>query len=183
MNNPNINVAALKQDADRLTAEIEIRKRQREALRMVIDMYSDSEDAQVALGNNLADALGQPAPGQDPETPESLASYTTDLSNLSVNFTGTTNMFERLCRIGRVAEGRLLNLTKVSKFLLDSGESTADLRNLRNSVYSCLKGHPEHFEKVGTGNYLYHDSPRTTGLNDCDNDSVVVQTQSSNELL
>ena len=170
MNNPNISLTAMKHEADRLSAEIEHKKKQRDALLTVIDLYGGSGDAEAAPDNSLADALPA-APEQRQESPKPMPNQTTDLSDLSVNFTGTGNMFERLCRIGRVAEGRLLNLTEVSKFLLKSGESDATLRNLRNNVYSCLKDHPEHFEKVGSGNYRYHDNPRTAGLDDRDNDS------------
>ncbi|MCY4366200.1 MAG: hypothetical protein OXE17_08260 [Chloroflexi bacterium] len=171
MNKPNISLTAMKQDADRLNAEIEHKKKQHDALLTVIDMYSGSGDAEPIAGNALADDAQAQSPEQRRESPKSMPHQTTDLSDLSVNFTGTSNMLERLCRIGRAAEGRLLNLTEVSKFLLKSGESDATLRNLRNNVYSCLKGHPEHFEKVGTGNYRYHDTPRTAGLDYRDYDS------------
>ena len=170
MNNPNISLTAMKHEADRLTAEIEHKKKQRDALLTVIDLYGGSEYAVAAPDNSLADAPTA-APEQRQESPNPIPHQSTDLSDLSVNFTGTSNMFERLRRIGRAAEGRLMNLTEVSKFLLKSGESDATLRNLRNNVYTGLKDHPEHFEKVGSGNYRYHDTPRTISLDDRDNDS------------
>ena len=182
MNNPNINLTALKQDADRLTAEIELKQKQRDALLTVMDLYGGSGDVEAESGLGQAKTR-PPAPEQRQGPPKPLAHDTTDLSDLSVNFTGTNNLFERLRRIGQVAEGRLLNLTKVSKFLLASGESCATLRNLRNNVYSCLKDHPEHFEKVSSGNFRYHDSPRTTGLDDRVNDCPAPQSLLTHDLL
>ena len=182
MNNPIISLRELQDEANRLAAEIELKQKQREALLTVIDLYGGSGD----LESTRPPAPGSVrvgAPEPVPVLPKPLANHTTDLSDLSVDFTGTTNMLERLQRIGQKAEGRLLNLTEVSKFLLRSGESTATLRNLRNNVYSGLKDHPEHFEKVGSGNYLYHDTPRTLGLDEPPLDGPVSQSPVPLELV
>ena len=181
MNEPIISLRALQDYANRLAAEIELKKKQREALLMVIDLYGGGGDLEAI--SPAPSTVQVEAPPPAPVLPKPLANYTTDLSDLSVDFTGTTNMLERLRRIGQKAEGRLLNLTEVSRFLLRSGESTATLRNLRNNVYSGLKDHPEHFEKVSSGNYLYHDTPRTPGLDDRFNDCPAPQSLLTRDLM
>ena len=172
MNNPTFSLTYLENEADRLTAKLAKIQEQRDALRTVIDLLHGSiEDAEMEAGTSLDDTP-IPVPAPDPAPiPAQVPGPTephdkTDLSGLSVDFTGTHNMLDRIRRIGQAGKGRLLNLTKVSKFLLHAGESTASLQNLRNNVYSCMKDHPEYFEKVDSGTYLYHDTPRSLSYDD-----------------
>ena len=80
---------------------------------------------------------------------------TTDLTGLAVDFTGAANLRERLIRIAQAGEGVLLNLTKVSRFLIEAGESQATIPNLRTNVYGIVNGSPDLFEKVSSGTYRY----------------------------
>ena len=81
----------------------------------------------------------------------------TDISNLSVNFDGVVNLLDRLIRIGEAAEakGKLLNLTKITEFIIATGESTASKMNLRTNVGHALRENPEVFTKVRPGTYKY----------------------------
>ena len=166
MNKTTFSLVDLEKEADLLTAQMDKIQKQRDALRTVIDLlHSSIGDAEMEAGTSLDDTLepaSGPAEGPDTTGPHDK----TDLSGLSVDFTGTHNMLDRIRRIGRAGEGRLLNLTKVSKFLLRAGESTASLQNLRNNVYSCMKDHPEYFEKIDSGTYLYHDTPQSLSSDD-----------------
>ena len=80
-----------------------------------------------------------------------------DLTGMTIDLTGAINLLDRLRRIGRAADGRLVNLTEMSRFIRESGASRATLKNLRSGVERAVREHPEHFERVAPGNYRYHD--------------------------
>ncbi|MYC36600.1 MAG: hypothetical protein F4X66_06760 [Chloroflexi bacterium] len=79
----------------------------------------------------------------------------TGLSGLYVDFHGARNLLERIVRIGEAAEGKLLNSTKVARFLIDSEVSRGKVTTLRREVGQTLKLHPELFEPISTGNYRF----------------------------
>ena len=78
-----------------------------------------------------------------------------DLTGLSVDFTGAPNVLERVLRIGEVAEGRLLNATRVARFLIEAGASHGKLENLRGNVSDALTNNPNHFEPVGPATFQF----------------------------
>ena len=82
-----------------------------------------------------------------------------DLTGMTIDLTGASNLFERVKRIGRAANGKLVNLTGMTHFIKDSGVSRASIKNLRSGVERIVREHPEHFVKITPGNYRYHDVP------------------------
>ena len=78
-----------------------------------------------------------------------------DLTGLEVDLNGAPNLFERLVRIAKVVDGRTINVTQVSKFLVSIGESEADFRNLSAGVGATLKKRPDLFRKTHPGTYEY----------------------------
>ena len=105
-------------------------------------------ELQAAMGlvrsyfEDLRHSRGHSRPSVRVEDPE------TNLSGLFVDFSGSRNTLERVIRIGEAAEGKLLNATKVARFLIDAGESRGKLDSVRRNVGDALKLSPQYFEAV-----------------------------------
>ena len=93
--------------------------------------------------------IPQTGPGKPVEDPR------IDLTGLSVDFTGAPNVLERVLRIGEAAGGRLLNATKVARFLIEAGVSRGKLENLRGNVSDALTGNPDYFMPVGPATFQF----------------------------
>ena len=78
-----------------------------------------------------------------------------DLSDVIADFTGCNSMLDRLVRVARAAEGRLLNTSKTAQFLLEHGQSKSTFQNYRTEVNRALANSPQHFQKVSAGTYRY----------------------------
>ena len=78
-----------------------------------------------------------------------------DLGGLTVDFAGTPNVLERLFRIGEADPSKLLNSTKVARFLIDAGVSGGKLDNVRRNVDDALTNNPRHFKKVAPATFKF----------------------------
>ncbi len=48
----------------------------------------------------------------------------------------------------------------MTHYLARTRTARGSLRSLRTYIRTCIARHPEHFERVGSGLYRYHDTPR-----------------------
>ena len=78
-----------------------------------------------------------------------------DLSDVVSDFTRCSNNAERIVRIARVAPHKLLNITRVARYLEGHDQSHGSFKTLRTEVGRALARHPERFEKVSKGTYRY----------------------------
>ena len=74
-----------------------------------------------------------------------------ELGDISVDFTGTSNIRERVHRVAVAARGTPLSPTVVTRFLIESGQHTSNVTNLRPQVYRAFRDHPELYQRVGNG--------------------------------
>ena len=72
-----------------------------------------------------------------------------------MTFTGSSNVLERLFRIGEADRSKLLNSTKVARFLIDAGVSGGKLDNVRRNVDDALTNDPRHFKKVAPATFKF----------------------------
>ena len=74
-----------------------------------------------------------------------------ELGNISVDFNGTENLRERVWRVAEAADGVPLSPTVVTRFLIESGQHTAALVNLRPTVYRAFRDQGHLYRRVGNG--------------------------------
>ena len=108
----------------------------------------------IKLIENLLLDVGEKARGAAPANPTDLD---TRLSDLTVNFDGAQNNSERVRRIGVVAKAndRLLNTSEVTKYLLSTGHSRSNVKNMRPTIHRILKEQPEVYKMVAPGTFDY----------------------------
>ena len=74
-----------------------------------------------------------------------------ELGNISVDFNGTENLRERVQRVAEAAGGSPLSPTVVTRFLIESGQHTATVVNLRPTVYRAFRDQGHLYRRVGNG--------------------------------
>ena len=74
-----------------------------------------------------------------------------ELGDISVDFTGAENLRERVRRIAEAAVGVPLSPTVVTRFLIESGQHTATVVNLRPTVYRAFLNQAHLYRRVGNG--------------------------------
>ena len=89
---------------------------------------------------------------RDPETAVADAE-TGDYSLVAIDFTGASNLTQRLVRIAQAVDGPL-DVRETARCLIQHGLSKAKARNLRSHIINVLRDEPD-FSKVGDGKYKY----------------------------
>ena len=74
-----------------------------------------------------------------------------ELGDISVDFTGAENLRERVQRVAEAAGGVPLSPTVVTRFLIESGQHTAAVVNLRPTVYRAFLNQADLYRRVGNG--------------------------------
>ena len=75
-----------------------------------------------------------------------------ELGDISVDFTGAANLQERVRRVALAAAAETpLSPTVVTRFLIESGQHSSKLINLRPAVYQAFRDHPDLYRRVGDG--------------------------------
>ena len=153
----------LSNQAQRLTAQIELLQQQRNALLITEQLLrGDAGDT-----TDTVDATDDtPSPVNDTPTPRLQDSPINNLpihnfEGLEVDFTGARNLLERLRRIGQATEGHYLSLGLLTYYLEKARPSRkGSRRSLKTYIRTCISKHPEYFQRVGPGIYRYYDNPR-----------------------
>ena len=103
-------------------------------------------DMAATLGSSLLEAATPETP-----TPEHTAegrptarrsNAPLKLVGINVDFTGAQNLRERIRRIAVAANDQLLSPTVVARFLIESGQHTSTVVNLRPAVYRAFRDQP-----------------------------------------
>ena len=107
----------------------------------------------IKLIENVRLDAGEKARGA--AAPANATDLDTRLSDLTVDFNGAQNTSERVRRIGVVAKanGRLLNTSEVTKYLLSTGHSRSNVKNMRPTIHRILKDQPEVYKTVAPGTF------------------------------
>ena len=95
----------------------------------------------------------------DPETAVAdveMAGY----SLVAIDFTGASNLTQRLVRIAQAVDGPL-DVKEIAHCLIQRGLSKAKARNLRSHIITALRDEPD-FSKVGEGKYEYLSKDRVS---------------------
>ncbi len=74
-------------------------------------------------------------------------------AGVTIDFTGTSNLPQRLVRIAQAMDGPL-DVRETAQCLIEHGLSKAKVRNLRSHIINVLRDEPD-FSKVGDGKYEY----------------------------
>ena len=142
-----------------------------EELGRIRDYHQGRADSAALLEDELKSLLGKaqvtdegpggepavetkPEPVPEPETkmatpekPEQLAPGAGE----PVDFTGAENLRDRVRRIAEAAGGTPLSPTVVTRFLIESGQHTATVVNLRPTVYRAFRDQGHLYRRVGNG--------------------------------
>ena len=161
-------------DKLRLGAEI-LRLESEDLLRRGEERRHEWESHMLAIKLIESVRLGAGEKARGAAAPANATDLDTRLSDLTVNFDGAQNTSERVRRIGVVAKanGRFLNTSEVTKYLLSMGHSRSNVKNMRPTIHRILKEQPEVYKTVvpGTFDYIQVDphtqveqpSPTSTG--------------------
>ena len=77
-----------------------------------------------------------------------------DLSGLNVDFAGAKNLPERVLRIAQAMDGKNMNVSSVTRFLITSGQYDTTVKNFRSNVNRVfIEG--DDYVKEGKGNFRY----------------------------
>ena len=156
-------------DEQRIT--LEYLERYADELDRQMRELADKRDAVRKIVLSLRGAANPPAVGAAPDDPGAEARAVgaeaamppsfrpQELTGLEVDYTGATNLLSRLRCVGRAAEGGVLRVGPVAKLLIADGVSAAKFNNLRRSVDKAFRTHPEQFEYLEPGTYVYNDAP------------------------
>ena len=155
----------LRSGAEEMRLELEDLSRREEVLRYQREGYmlaiKRAEDACLGVGVGEEKAeVAVDATNLEPDLDTHTKTNTdpdTDLSGLFVDFVGAPNIDERVRRLAVVAEknDKLLNTTAATHYLLDVGQSTATVKNLRTSIHKAIAARPELYKKVSPGKHRY----------------------------
>lgn len=131
-------VALVKAELERVDKELEALQQQRAEL--LIFLRVDERYEQLAGADlPVADASKTPA--------------VTAFAGIDVDFTGTSNLLERILRVA-AATTEPLDAMSVAEYLVARGQSKSSTKNLRAHILNILKGDPD-FEKIGVGRFRY----------------------------
>ena len=146
---------------DAKVRELDARMREladeRDAVRKTI-LSLRGAGVEADAGSNPAAAAAPPAEDSDADAMPQ-AARPPEAGDLGVDYTGATNLLERLRCVGRAAPGGQLRVGMVARLLIADGQSAASFNNLRRSVDQTFRTYPEEFEYVDRGTYRYHDAP------------------------
>jgi len=108
-------------------------------------------EAELGDGGQRSGSAGSssPAPrrGGIPRSP--------DLSGLDVDFTGAKNLKERVLRIALAMEGKEMNVSSVTRFLINAGQYNTTVKNFRSNVNRVFTEQPDIYHSTGPGNFIY----------------------------
>ena len=169
---PQIDLAGLVQTADQLAEQIARDRQRLDSLNATVELLKDDPmpptprpgpklktlKLPAGMGREQPTAIPAVSPEPDPPVQDRAVD---NMQALDVDFKGAKNMLERLRRIGRAAEGHYLSLGLMAHYLARTRTARGSIRSLRTYIRTCIARHPEHFERVGNGLYLYHDTPRS----------------------
>ena len=139
----------LAQHYDILGQEIREKMELRAALGVTRAYLEGLSSCGTGLSIQILDHIPETGPGKQAEDPR------IDLTGLSVDFTGSPNVLERLFRIGEADDNKLLNSTKGARFLIDAGVSSGKLDSIRRNVDDALTNNAQHFKRVAPGTFKF----------------------------
>ena len=78
-----------------------------------------------------------------------------DLSGLIVDFTGAKNLQERVLRIALAMDGKEMNVSSVTRYLITSGQYNTTVKNFRSNVNRVFTGQNDIYHPTGPGSFVY----------------------------
>ena len=148
-----------------ITIMLEMAQEELDTINKQVDQLSKKRDSWRAVIQSLQACVRLNSDDVDMDISDKSTNRITRLDELDVDLIGASNLYERIVRIGRVAEsaGKLLNAAEIIKYLRNKGVTTGSVRNLSPNVYAVFRDHPAEFEKVSPGRFRYHTQETPVG--------------------
>ena len=151
----------LRESEGELRAKADGRQALRDELAAILEKYLPIHEQYLAVVARVKAELGDgelrsgsagsspPAPrrGGIPRSP--------DLSDLEVDFTGAKNLKERVLRIALAMDGKVMNVSSVTRLLVTSGQYNTTVKNYRSNVNRVFTEQPDIYQLAGPGNFIY----------------------------